>query len=73
VGVRLTGSSVLFFGTSLSSSVDDPSMSGLTAGDAQPVELGPLKSVRPASCSWNTELIACAGDSDFVIRRFAKA
>jgi hypothetical protein len=48
-------------------------MAGLTAGDTQAVELGPLKAVRPASCSWNTELIACAGESDFVIRRFAKA
>jgi molecular chaperone HscA len=72
VGVRLNGGSMLFFSNYLTTSVDDPSVAGLTVGSAQPVELGPLKGVRTASCSWNTELIVCAGDTDFRIRRFAK-
>jgi outer membrane protein assembly factor BamB len=73
VGVRVNGGSMLFFGKYLTTSVDDPSMAGLTVGSAQPVELGPLKSVRTDSCSWSRELIACAGDKDFRIYRFAKA
>ena len=35
--------------------------------------MGELKEVRGESCSWNTEVIACGAEKDFVLYRFAPA
>ena len=69
VAARLDGGNMLLFSSSLSTSVDDPSLSGRHAGDGEK-PLGPLRDVRPASCSWNTSTIACVADKDFRLQRF---
>jgi hypothetical protein len=33
--------------------------------------MGLLKGVRSESCSWNTEVIACGAEKEFVLYRFA--
>ncbi len=73
VGMRVNGGSVLLLSKYLTSSVGDPSVAGLDVGAEEPTQLGPLTGVRTESCSFNTELIACAGDKAFLIRRFANA
>jgi hypothetical protein len=72
VGARLDGGNVLMFAEDLSSSEDSPSVAGVRVSSDQPVQLGPLKQVRPASCSWDIAIIVCAAKSEFVLRRFAK-
>ena len=37
-----------------------------------PTAPGALTKVRSATCSWNAEVLACVGDRDFVVQRFAK-
>ena len=73
VGMRVNGGSVLLLSKYLTASVGDPSVAGLDVGAEEPTQLGPLTGVRTESCSFNTELIACAGDKAFLIRRFANA
>ena len=70
VAARLDGGNVLEFSKRLSSYPDDPSMVGLHVGDNQ-VELGPLKDIRSSTCSWNTSVLACVGDTDFTLQNFA--
>ena len=72
VGVRLDGGNLLLFADSLSTSVGDISVAGVRVTSDRPDELGELKGVRPASCSWNSSLIVCAGDTSFLFRSFAK-
>ncbi|GAB1694797.1 PQQ-binding-like beta-propeller repeat protein [Krasilnikovia sp. M28-CT-15] len=67
---RLDGGNLLRFAKPLSRSPDDPSVAGEHLGD-EAVELGPLSGVRSATCAWNTEVLACVADEDFVLRRFA--
>jgi molecular chaperone HscA len=54
-------------------SLSDVVASGYQTGSKQPVELGALTDVKSSSCSWNTEVMACARDQDFVISRFVKS
>jgi len=68
---RLDGGNLLEFAKPLSGYPDDPALAGQHLGD-QPVQLGPLDDVRTDTCSWNTRIIACVADKDFVILRFAK-
>jgi hypothetical protein len=68
---RLDGGNLLQFAKPLSGYSDDPALAGQHLGD-QPVQLGPLNDVRTDTCSWNKSVIACVGDKDFVILRFAK-
>ena len=70
-GARLDGGNVLLFSRALSTSAEDPSLLGRHLGD-DPVQLGPLSGVRTASCSWNTEAIACVADEDLRWQRIAK-
>ncbi|MGX6603671.1 Hsp70 family protein [Micromonosporaceae bacterium Da 78-11] len=67
---RLDGDNVLTFSKRLSSYPDDPAMTGQHLGDSR-VELGPLQKIRSETCSWNTSVLACAGDTDFVLQDFA--
>jgi len=68
---RVNGASVLVFGEKPSTSVDDVNVVGVVLGADEPVQLGALTGVRAWSCSWNTSVIGCAGDTDFRLRRFA--
>ncbi|GAB1643410.1 PQQ-binding-like beta-propeller repeat protein [Krasilnikovia sp. MM14-A1259] len=67
---RLDGGNMLRFAKPLSTSPDDVSVAGEHLGD-DGVELGPLSGVRSATCAWNTTVLACAADKDFVLRSFA--
>lgn len=67
---RLNGGNMLLFGKALSTYPDDVFVWGDHVGD-EVVPLGALAKVRSASCSWNTEMLACVGDRDFVLQRFA--
>jgi hypothetical protein len=69
VAARLDGGNMLLFSSPLSTFVDDPSLSGRHLGDGEK-PLGPLRDVRPASCSWTTSTIACVADKDFRLQRF---
>ena len=73
VGMRVNGGSVLLLSKYLTSSVGDPSVAGMDVGAKEPTQLGPLTGVRTESCSFNTAVIACAGEEAFLIRRFASA
>ncbi|XVV12343.1 Hsp70 family protein [Actinoplanes sp. CA-131856] len=68
--VRLDAANVLEFSKPLVGYVDDPAVAGRHLGD-DPVQLGPLQGVRTSSCAWNTSLLACVADKDFVVTRFA--
>ena len=69
---RLDGGNVLLFSKSLSTFTDSPSLAGRHLGDGEQ-PLGPLDGVRSETCSWNTSVIACVGDKDFRLQRFAGA
>ena len=71
--VRLNGRSMLLFANSPSASLGDESVAGVNLADGVQTPLGLLRGVRLSSCSWNTELIVCAGDKSFVFHRFAAA
>jgi Hsp70 protein/putative pyrroloquinoline-quinone binding quinoprotein len=66
---RLNAGNVLLFSKALSTSPDDPALAGQHLGDSA-VPLGALSDVRSASCSWNTSVLACAAEKDFVLQRF---
>lgn len=68
---RLDAGNMLEFAKRLTGGTQDPSLAGQHVGD-DPVQLGPLNDVRADTCSWNTSLVACVADKDFVTERFAK-
>jgi outer membrane protein assembly factor BamB len=68
--VRLDAGNVLQFSDSLSTSVGDRTLVGVHPGD-EPVQLGLLRDVRSGTCAWNTSMLACVAEKDFVITRFA--
>jgi hypothetical protein len=69
VAARLDAGNVLLFSKGLNTSPDDPSLTGRHLGDGvQP--LGPMSDVRSQTCSWNTSVLACVADEDFVLQRF---
>ncbi|GAA2530489.1 Hsp70 family protein [Winogradskya humida] len=68
---RIDAANMLVFSKALSTSPDDPSMSGEHLGD-KPVPLGSLKGVRSQTCSWDSEHLACVADEDFVLQTFTK-
>jgi molecular chaperone HscA len=68
--VRLNAGNVLWFTQELTTITGDPSLAGQHIGDDR-VELGALTDIRTQTCSWNTSTLACVGDEDFVIERFA--
>ncbi|WP_433282962.1 Hsp70 family protein [Micromonospora sp. CA-244673] len=72
VAVRVDAGNLLLFADPLGSGVDDRSVAGVGAGSGRMAPLGELKDVRGDSCSWNTEVIACGSEKDFVIHRFVK-
>ncbi|MEV6600567.1 Hsp70 family protein [Actinoplanes sp. NPDC051346] len=67
---RLDGGNLLFFSKALSTSADDPALSGEHVGDAA-VPLGSLAGVRSATCAWDQKYLACVAEKDFVLHTFA--
>ena len=67
---RLDAGNLLVFSKPLSTIANQPSLSGVHLGDSQ-VELGPLGDQRSGSCSWDTAFIACVGQTEFEIQKFA--
>ncbi|OJF14285.1 hypothetical protein BG844_10670 [Couchioplanes caeruleus subsp. caeruleus] len=67
---RLDGGNVLHFSKALSTSPDDPGLSGEHVGDAA-VPLGSLAGVRSATCAWDQKHLACVAEKDFVLHTFA--
>ncbi|MFG3599414.1 Hsp70 family protein [Micromonospora chersina] len=72
VAVRVDAGNLLVFADPLGSGVDDRSVAGVGAGSGAVTQLGELKDVRGDSCSWNTQVIVCGSEEDFVLHRFVK-
>ncbi|MGC4782482.1 Hsp70 family protein [Micromonospora zamorensis] len=72
VAVRLDEGNLLVFAKAPSVVADNRVLAGVWAESGEVDELGELKDVRSASCSWNTHVIACGAEKDFVLYRFAE-
>ncbi|NMO52090.1 PQQ-binding-like beta-propeller repeat protein [Actinoplanes sp. TBRC 11911] len=68
---RLDGGNLLEFSKPLTRSPDNPAVAGRHLGD-EAVPLGYLSDIRSDTCSWDTSIMACAADKDFVLQTFAK-
>ncbi|SCF06873.1 Hsp70 family protein [Micromonospora mirobrigensis] len=71
VGVRVDGGNLLAFAEPPSTVEDDRSVAGMSVDGDAPFEMGQLTDVRSESCSWNSEVIACGAEKNFVLYRFA--
>lgn len=67
---RIDGGNLLRFADPLTMSVGNRTLSGVHLGD-DPVDMGEVRDVYTATCSWNTSLLACVGKEQFVLYRFA--
>ncbi|GIM93518.1 Hsp70 family protein [Paractinoplanes toevensis] len=67
---RLDGGNLLEFSKALSLSPSDPALAGRHLGD-QAVPLGSLNAIRSDTCAWNTSMLACVADENFVLQQFA--
>ncbi|PWR13689.1 heat-shock protein Hsp70, partial [Micromonospora acroterricola] len=72
VAVRLDGGNLLVFAKAPSTVADNRSVAGVWAESGELDELGELQDVGSDSCSWNTHVIACGAEKDFVLYRLAK-
>ncbi|MFG3576178.1 Hsp70 family protein [Micromonospora chersina] len=72
VAVRVDAGNLLVFADPLGSGVDDRSVAGVGAGSGTVAQLGELRDVRGDSCSWNTQVIVCGSEEDFVLHRFVR-
>ncbi|MFG1866747.1 Hsp70 family protein [Micromonospora arborensis] len=72
VAVRLDEGNLLVFAKAPSIVADNRVLAGVWAESGEVDELGELKNVRSESCSWNTHVIACGAEKDFVLYRFAE-
>ncbi|MET8836082.1 Hsp70 family protein [Micromonospora sp. NPDC004540] len=72
VALRVDAGNLLVFADPLGSGVDDRSVAGVGAESGTVAQLGELKDVRGDSCSWNTQVIVCGSEEDFVLHRFVK-
>ncbi|MBG6065384.1 Hsp70 family protein [Micromonospora ureilytica] len=70
VAVRLDAGNLLVFAKAPSVVADNRVLAGVWAESGKVDELGELQDVRSSSCSWNTHVIACGGEKDFVLYRF---
>lgn len=71
VAARLDAGNLLLFGEAPSNSEDDRSLAGMAVDTRDLFEMGELKDIRSNSCSWNTRVIACGAEKEFVVYRFA--
>lgn len=69
--VRLDAANVLRFNDRLSSSIEDRALSGVHVGD-EAVELGLIRDVRSNTCSWNTSVVACVTEEQYVVYSFTE-
>jgi hypothetical protein len=67
---RLDGGNLLEFSAPLSRSAGDLGVSGRHLGD-QAVPLGTFREIRTDTCAWNTSMVACVADKDFILQEFA--
>ncbi len=67
---RLDGGNLLEFSAPLSRSAGDLGVSGRHLGD-RAVPLGTFRDIRTDTCAWNTSMMACVADKDFVLHEFA--
>ncbi len=72
IGVRVTDGSVLLFSDELSTYPKDQTLTGYQTRGGTPTQLGQIRAVRGASCSWNTTVLICPSDKDFGVWRFAR-
>ncbi|MCU7727216.1 PQQ-binding-like beta-propeller repeat protein [Actinoplanes sp. KI2] len=68
---RLDGGNLLEFSKPLSRSPEETALYGRHLGD-EAVPLGSFDDVRADTCSWDRAMLACVGDTDFELLRFAK-
>ncbi|WP_431926433.1 Hsp70 family protein [Micromonospora wenchangensis] len=68
--VRVDAGNLLVFAETPSSVEDDRSLAGVSKSGGL-TEMGQLQGVRSESCSWNTSVIVCGAERDFVLYRFA--
>ncbi|WP_422772141.1 Hsp70 family protein [Plantactinospora sp. WMMC1484] len=73
VAVRVDGGNLLVFAEDPGTYSQDASVAGVVAGSGALTELGQLKQVNTASCSWNTSVIVCGARAEFVVARFTAA
>ncbi|MEU4474612.1 Hsp70 family protein [Micromonospora sp. NPDC023888] len=72
VAVRLDEGNLLVFAKAPSVVADNRVLAGVWTESGKVDELGELKDVRSSSCSWNTHVIACGAEKDFVLYRFTE-
>ncbi|AGL21322.1 Hsp70 family protein [Actinoplanes sp. N902-109] len=70
VAGRIDAGNLLLFSKALTTSPDDPALTGEHLGD-DPVPLGALSGVRSATCVWDSSNLACVGDQDYQLQTFA--
>ncbi|MBY8873211.1 Hsp70 family protein [Micromonospora sp. PLK6-60] len=70
VAVRIDGGNLLVFAKPPSAYEDDRSVAGMSVAGDLPFEMGQLPGVRSETCSWNSAVIACGAEKDFVLYRF---
>ncbi|GAB3967859.1 Hsp70 family protein [Plantactinospora veratri] len=68
--VRVDGGNLLVFAEAPTPYSQDASVAGVVAESGKLTELGQLKQVVAASCSWNSSVIVCGARSEFVVARF---
>ena len=68
---RLDGGNLLEFSKPLSPSPGETTLYGRHLGD-EAVPLGALDDMRADTCSWDRAMLACVGDKDFELQRFAR-
>ncbi|WP_422754968.1 Hsp70 family protein [Micromonospora sp. WMMD708] len=67
---RVDAGNLLVFAETPSSVEDDRSLAGVSKSGGL-TEMGQLQGVRSESCAWNTSVIVCGAERDFVVYRFA--
>ncbi|MDG4791401.1 PQQ-binding-like beta-propeller repeat protein [Micromonospora sp. WMMD1102] len=70
IAARVDGGNLLVFAKEPATYSQDVSIAGVVAESGEPTELGQLKEVVPASCSWNTSVVVCGARSEFVVAGF---
>ncbi|GIG85294.1 Hsp70 family protein [Plantactinospora endophytica] len=68
--VRVDGGNLLVFDKDPSTYGQDASVAGVVAGSGKLTELGQLKQVATATCSWNSTVVVCGARAEFVVARF---
>jgi hypothetical protein len=73
LAVRLDGGNALSFTGPFGTSSADLSVAGVGAVGGEITELGPLADARGETCSWNSRVVVCMAEKEFVLWRFAES